>query len=191
MERKNYFNLDPISKEAGTHPVGTGVSAEAVNPGAEQARAITAGDDAVVDTLHRLLESCRDGVYGFRECAGHTSAQDIQTLLVHSAYACRTAAMELQEVIQQMGGEAAEGGAVSGALHRGWVSGKGTLTDYSDQAVLDECEHGEDLALAQYGKTLKHDLSVVTRTMVERQAREAQRNQNEIRAMRDALKGDD
>ena len=101
---------------------------------------------------------------------------------------CRAAADELQALIEQMGGEPESGGSASGALHRGWVSVKGTLSGYSDYAMLDECERGEDVALAQYRKALKQDLTPEARLLVERQAQGVQINHDEIKAMRDAIK---
>ena len=77
----------------------------------------------------------------------------------------------------------------SGAMHRGWVSVKGTLGGYSDQAMLDECERGEDAALARYRKALKQNLPPETKAEVERQAQGVQRNHDQIKALRDGLKG--
>jgi uncharacterized protein (TIGR02284 family) len=144
-------------------------------------------DDAIA-TLNDLLESCRDGEYGFRECAGHTTAQDIKTLMLRHADECRDAGAELQGLIRQLGGEPDEGGSMSGALHRGWVSVRGTLTGYSDEGMLDECERGEDAALARYRMALKQDLPVAIRAVVERQAQGAQRNHDQVKALRDAVK---
>ena len=73
-------------------------------------------------------------------------------------------------------------------MHCGWVSVKGTLTGYSDYAMLDECERGEDVALANYRKALKQNLPAVARVLVETQMQGAQRNHDQIKAMRDALK---
>ena len=95
---------------------------------------------------------------------------------------------ELQALIRQLGGEADRGGSVAGALHRGWVSVRGTLGGYSDLAMLDECERGEDAAVASYRKALRTTLPVTVRSVVERQAQGAQRNHDEVKAMRDALR---
>ena len=104
---------------------------------------------------------------------------------------CRAAGLELQTLIRQLGGKPDEGGSVSGALHRGWVSVRGTLSGYSDQAMLDECERGEDAALARYRKALKGNLPAAIRSVVERQAQGAQRNHDQVKALRDALKASD
>jgi uncharacterized protein (TIGR02284 family) len=145
-------------------------------------------NDDVVDTLNDLLESCRDGEFGYRECAEHVKAQDLKTVLQRHEQACRDAGLELQALIVQMGGKADEGGSMTGALHRGWVSVRGTLMSNSDQAMLDECERGEDSALASYRKALKKQLPERVRTVVQRQSDGAQRNHDQIKAMRDSLR---
>lgn len=147
-----------------------------------------AADDEVVDVLNDLLESCRDGDYGFREAAEHAKAQDIKIILARHADECRAAGLELETFIRQLGGTPDEGGSVSGALHRGWVSVRGTLSGYSDKATLDECERGEDTAVARYRKALKENLPAGIRAVVERQAQGAQQNHDQVKALRDTLK---
>ena len=144
--------------------------------------------DDVIETLNDVLESCRDGEYGFRECAEHVKAQDIKTLLSRHADECRTAGLELVTHIRRLGGEPDEGGSVSGAMHRGWVSVRGSLSGYTDLAMLDECERGEDAAMARYRNALKEDLPSDIRAVVERQAQGAQRNHDQVKALRNALR---
>lgn len=148
----------------------------------------TVSDSDLVDTLNDLLESSRDGEYGFAACAEHTKAQDIKTLLQRHSQECASAAAELQMHIRQLGGKADEGGTAAGALHRGWVAVRATLTGYTDQAMLDEAERGEDTAVARYRKALKQNLPAAVRAIVERQAEGAQRNHDQVKALRDALK---
>ncbi|MBC7610006.1 MAG: PA2169 family four-helix-bundle protein [Polaromonas sp.] len=168
MASDDDFNLKPLS-----NPDATGA---------------VMSDDEVVDTLNDLLESCRDGEFGFRECAEHTKAQDIKTLLNRHTTECQAAAQELVTLIRQWGGKAEDGGTVSGALHRGWVSVRGTLGGYTDLVMLEECERGEDTAVARYRKALKQNLPLALRTTIEHQAAGAQRNHDQVKALRDALK---
>ena len=147
-----------------------------------------ADNDEVVDTLNDLLESCRDGEYGFTTAAENAQSAPLKSLLMRHAGECKAAAIELQGLIHQLGGEAEQGGSMTGALHRGWVSVRGTLSAYSDQAMLDECERGEDSAVASYRKALRTNLPVNVRSVVERQSQGAQRNHDEVKAMRDALR---
>ncbi|MES2510921.1 MAG: PA2169 family four-helix-bundle protein [Pseudomonadota bacterium] len=145
-------------------------------------------DGEVIDVLNGLLETSRNGEYGFRTSAEHVKAQDIRTLLNRRADDCRDAAVELEWLIKQSGGKPDDGGTVAGALHRGWVSVKSVLTGHSDKAILEECERGEDTALGQYRKALKQQLPAAIRTAVERQAHGAQRNHDQVKALRDALR---
>lgn len=146
------------------------------------------GNDDLVDILNRLLETSRDGEYGFRESAEHVKAQDLKLLLSRRAEDCRAAAAELQSLVRQSGGKPDEGGSIGGALHRGWVAVKGTLSGYTDKAVLEECERGEDVAIGQYRKALKKNLPPSVRPTIERQAQGAQRNHDQVKALRDALR---
>ena len=148
----------------------------------------TVDNDDVIDTLNDLLETCRDGEYGFKTSAEHAKSAEIKTMLMRHSGECRDAGLELQRLIQELGGEADDGGSVSGAVHRGWVAVRGVLSGYSDQSMLDECERGEDYAVASYRKALKQNLPAAVRTVVERQAQGAQRNHDQVKAIRDSLK---
>lgn len=142
-------------------------------------------NDDVVDVLNDLLESCRDGEYGFRTSSENADSPDLKALFMRHSTECGVAARELEAEIRRLGGEPASGGTVAGALHRGWVSVKTALTSQDDKAVLEECERGEDSAVAQYRKALKQPLPPAVRVVVERQAQGAQRNHDEVRDLRD------
>lgn len=146
-------------------------------------------NDDVISTLNDLLESCRDGEYGFSTSAEHAKSPDLKSLLSRHSQECRTAGQELQALIRQLGGEADEGGSMTGALHRGWVSVRGVLSGHTDEAMLEECERGEDAAVASYRKALKEDLPPAIRAVVEKQAQGTQKNHDEIKALRDSYKG--
>ncbi len=64
-----------------------------------------------------------------------------------------------------------------------------SLTGYSDAAVLEECERGEDTALARYRKALKEDaLPPALRAVIERQLIGVQRNHDQVKLLRDQHK---
>jgi uncharacterized protein (TIGR02284 family) len=143
-------------------------------------------NDKVIDVLNDLLESCRDGEYGFKTCAEYAKSTDLKIMLTRHSTECREAGEELQSLIRQFGGDPDEGGSVTGMLHRGWVSVRGTLSMHSDKAMLEECERGEDTAVARYRKALKENFPPAVRAVVERQAQGAQRNHDQVKAMRDS-----
>ena len=149
----------------------------------------TMDDDDVVDVLNDLVETCRDGEYGFREVAEHTQSPELKTIFQQHAGECLKAGSELQSHVVRFGGQVAEGGSTSGALHRGWVSVRGALGGLSDLAMLNECERGEDVALARYRRALKEDgLPAEVRALIERQSQGVQRNHDQIKLLRDQEK---
>ena len=83
--------------------------------------------DDVVDVLNDLLETSHDGEYGFATCADKAESPTLKQVLRHRAEQCRMAAEEMAQLIQRLGGEPAEGGTSSGAMHRSWVQLKGAV----------------------------------------------------------------
>lgn len=146
-------------------------------------------NDDVIDVLNDVLESARDGEYGFHSCAEHADSGQLKTIFQRHSRECAAAAVELEHEIRRLGGDPASGGTVAGALHRGWVSVKTALSTSDDKAVLAECERGEDAAVARYRKALKANLPADIRQLLERQLQGAQRNHDEVRALRDGFQG--
>lgn len=157
--------------------------------GAMQAAGDNSGDrDDVIDVLQDLVECSKDGEYGFQACAEQAERQDLKSMFLQRADDCRRGAQELNELLRQLGASQEEGGSAMGALHRGWVSIKSKLTTYDDKAVLEECERGEDNAKARYKKALEKNLPANVRQVVERQYQGVQRNHDQVKQMRDALR---
>ena len=141
--------------------------------------------DNVVDVLNDLIENARDGEYGFRTCAEEVKSPELKRVFTDRAAGCAQAASELAQLIVAHGGKPAEGGTATGAMHRGWVHVKGMVGANSDESMLEECERGEDAAVARYRKALKQDLPADVLAVVERQAQGAQRNHDQIKLLRD------
>lgn len=143
-------------------------------------------NDEVVDLLNNLIETCKDGEYGFNESADNTRSPDLRTLFRNRAMGCAEGATELQRLVMQYGGTADTGGSVSGAVHRGWVSVRSALSTYTDQAMLEEVERGEDAALKRYRDAMQHDLPADVREVIAHQLEGVQRNHDQIKALRDS-----
>ena len=142
----------------------------------------------VVDCLNDLIECSKDGEYGFRTCAERATSSELKQLFTNRAASCASAAGELQGLVRQHGGKAEASGSVVGTLHRGWVSVRDAVAGTSDQSVLDECERGEDAALARYRKASKADLPAAVKAVVEKQMTGVQANHDEVKRLRDGFK---
>jgi len=144
--------------------------------------------DDTIDTLNKLIETCKDGEYGFRSCAEHCKSPDLKTVFLNRAGECQRGASELQGLVARLGGEPDSGSSATGTIHRGWVSVVGTLTGHSDQAMLDECERGEDAALERYRDALKKSLPAEVESVVRSQYEGVKRNHDQIRRLRDQVR---
>ena len=61
-------------------------------------------NDDIVDTLNDLIETCKDGEFGFTACAKHTASSELRNIFLQRANECRVAAAELQPYVIQYGG---------------------------------------------------------------------------------------
>ena len=146
-------------------------------------------NDDTIDELNKLIETCKDGEYGFLTSAEHAKSASLKGVLQSRGEACRRAAGELQAIVSRLGGSAEADGSASGKMHRGWVSVVGTLTGYSDLQMLDECERGEDAALDSYRSALKQPLPADVMGVVQAQYEGAKRNHDQIRTLRNQARG--
>lgn len=138
----------------------------------------------IIDSLNTLIETSKDGEYGFRTSAEHAASAQVKQLFLTRAEDCRQAASELQSLVLQYGGSAEDGGSVSGALHRGWVKAKSALTTATDLSLLEETERGEDVALAAYRSAIEEDLPDNVRVVLARHLQGVKRNHDQIRDLR-------
>ena len=145
-------------------------------------------NEDIIDTLNDLIETSKDGEYGFHTSAEYLKDASLKQSFATRAEECRQAAAELQQLVVSLGGDAEDGGTAAGALHRGWVAVKGTLAGYTDKAILEETERGEDSALSAYRDALDEALPPEVRMVVERQYEGVKRNHLQVRTLRDAAR---
>lgn len=142
--------------------------------------------DDTVDAVNELIECCLDGEFGFRASAEHMRNDGTRRLLLQRADDCGSAAAELRPIVVSLGGTPDDGGSAGGAMQRGWVAVKGTLSGYSDLAILEDSERAEDKAIQRYQTALGKELPAAVRAVVEAQYLGVQRNHAQIEALREA-----
>ena len=138
-----------------------------------------------ISILNDLIETSKDSEKGFRTSAEDTRNGELKSVFVARAQDCAKAAADLQQLVSRLGGNPESGGSVAGAVHRGWVNLKSSVTDRSDLAILEECERGEDVAKARYKKALEADLPDDIRDIIQHQYDGAVRNHDQVRDLRD------
>ena len=156
---------------------------------ADESRELIYGD--VFSNLNELIEACRDSEYGFRECADNSKADNLTELMTRYADETQANIEELQGFVREMGGKAESTGSVVGALQRGWASVRGTLTGYSPESLLAECESGQDSLVAAYDTAQEQNLPEEVLEVVKRQAEGVRQNHARIQELRDSLNAED
>lgn len=142
-------------------------------------------NDKTIATLNDLIQTCKDGEEGFRRAAEGLKSPEIKAKF--NEYSRQRAAMarDLQDEVRKLGGDAEQGGSVSGTMHRGWLNIKSAVTGKDDHAVLAEAERGEDVAKEAYEKALAEPLAGSAAAVVQRQAAEVRKAHDHVRDLRD------
>jgi len=142
--------------------------------------------DSIVSMLNELIETCRDGLAGFKEAADNVKSPDLKTLFNEVSAQRMQFVAELQGEVRALGGDAEKTGSTAGTLHRARIDIKGTLSGKSDQAILNEAERGEDSGLNAYAEALKKDLPGVLRNVVLKQYENITNVHDRVKQLRDA-----
>lgn len=140
--------------------------------------------DEIISTLNDLIETSKDGEYGFRTCAEDVKDMELKQVFTAAAQRCAEGANELQEQVRLLGGDPDKHSSVAGTLHRAWVDIKAAITGKDEQGVLEECERGEDVAKQTYEEALAKGLPDNIRSIVQRQYLGVVENHDRVRDLR-------
>jgi len=143
-------------------------------------------NDNVISTLNNLIQTCRDGQEGFKEAAEGVKRSDLKTIFYEFSQQRAEFAGVLQGLVRSLGGDPETEGSFSGALHRGWIDLKSAITGEDDEAILNECERGEDSAKSAYADALKTSLPANVDDIVRQQSQAVQAAHNRVKALRDS-----
>jgi uncharacterized protein (TIGR02284 family) len=146
-------------------------------------------NDDIVSVLNDLIETCEDGVKGFRDAAeaiGNPRAKEV--FHTRNEYIER-AESDLKAAVRRLGGDPEDRGSVTGAMHRGWMNLKAAVTGKDDEAIIAECERGENAAVERYEDALEKELPEDIRLLVDKQYRGTMQNRDRIRELHQTLKG--
>lgn len=142
-------------------------------------------NDEIISVLDGLINTCHDGEEGFRTCAEDAMGLQLKTLFISRSQRCAAGARELQAIVRSLGGKTDTDNSLSGTLHRRWIDIKSAILGKDNEAILNECERGEDLALRRYRNALSKSLPAPILAVVERQLQGVQHNHDQIRLLRD------
>lgn len=139
--------------------------------------------EELIGCLNDLIQTCRDGESGFQTAADHVKDSSLQVFFSNCSVQRAQFASELESEVRQLGGTPAKSGSVSAAFHRGWMNIKSIVTGGSDEAIIAECERGEDAALENYQDVLKQNLPPNVLPVAKHQFTEIKRSHERIRGL--------
>ena len=146
-------------------------------------------NDDVVSVLNNLIETCEDGVKGFRDAAdaiGNPRAKQVFDTRIEYI---ERAESDLKAAVRRLGGDPEDRGSATGAIHRGWLNLKAAITGKDDEAIVAECERGENAAVDRYEDALEKDLPPEIRQLVDKQYRGTLQNRDRVRELHQTMKG--
>jgi len=146
----------------------------------------TATTDDTISVLNNLIETCKDGQNGFQEAAEGVENSNLKTVFYEYSQQRAQYAGELQALVRDLGGDPENSGSAAAALHRGWIDIKSVVTGKDDNAILNECERGEDVAKKQYQNALDANLPSNVLSVVQKQAQGVKEAHDRVKSLRDS-----
>ena len=138
-----------------------------------------------VSVVHHLIERCKDGQKGYKHASEDIEDPQLKSLFRDFSVQRDTMITELQNELHKMGKTDDESSSIEGTIHRTWMDLSSALLAKDRQQVLNECERGEDYAVAAYDKALKADLPGNLKNIVETQYNQVKQAHDRIRDLRD------
>ena len=142
---------------------------------------------AVAAVLNELLETCYDGLDGFRTAITEIDNDDVIAFCQSRIQRIDEGAADLYTAIQHLGVHPVEHGHPAARVHRGWLQLRAALTS-GNAAILAEIERGEERAAKHYHDALAKPLPESARDLVEEQAQGADENLARVRSLRETVR---
>jgi uncharacterized protein (TIGR02284 family) len=148
-----------------------------------------ATNDNLVTVLNDLIRINNDRVVGYEKAADEARDIDVdlRTIFSRMSEESRQYAAELTQEVVKLGGDPATGTTNSGKIYRVWMDLKATFTGNSRQAILENCEYGEDAAQKAYDSALKSDAEMTSdiRQLISNQKSSLKTSHDVIKKYRD------
>lgn len=148
-----------------------------------------ATNDNLITVLNDLIRINNDRVVGYEKAADEARDIDVDLRAIFSRMSeeSRQYAAELTQEVVKLGGDPATGTTNSGKIYRVWMDLKATFTGNSRQAILENCEYGEDAAQKAYDSALKSDAEMTsdTRQLISNQKSSLKTSHDVIKKYRD------
>ncbi len=147
-----------------------------------------ADTEKVIDLLHKLVDTCRDGENGYSDAAEHISDSELRAYFNDQSLERARFAGDLQQILVRLGeNKVSSEGSLGGKIHRTWIDLKSNLGG-GDKAILDAVEAGEDKAKEVYEEALRQPLPEDILATIRVQAQSVIAAHDQVKLFRDRKK---
>tara|TARA_R110002049_G_scaffold231003_2_gene403190 strand:- start:5636 stop:6067 length:432 start_codon:yes stop_codon:yes gene_type:complete len=109
-----------------------------------------------VNTLNNLLSRNYDAEKGFKLVADKTENPVLKNYFTKNSEMHRKFGHDIKAEITHLGGKIDKGSSIEGDLHRGWLTVKSALVGNTNEALVNECERGQKVAMEDYQEAVDH-----------------------------------
>ncbi len=113
-------------------------------------------NEKLIEVLNDLIEINNDRIRGYEKAIEETKDLDADLRKTFSDMSSDSTnyVAELSQQVLALGGEPATDSTTRGKIYRAWMDVKAAFTGHDRQAVLENCEFGEDAAQRAYAQAL-------------------------------------
>jgi uncharacterized protein (TIGR02284 family) len=128
----------------------------------------------VTSSLNNLIETARDSAKGFETSAQNVKSPELKKNFQEWSQQREEFTRQLQDKVSQLGAKPVDHGSAAGAIHRGWVTLKGVLSQ-GDKAIVNEIIRGEGVAEKAFKEAAeKKDVPADVKKVIEQQHKKIQ-----------------
>jgi uncharacterized protein (TIGR02284 family) len=127
-----------------------------------------------IEALNHLLTRNYDSEQGYKQAADQVNDAQLKSWFTEKSKQRYDFGHEIKQELSTLGGTPDKGTSLKGDIHRTWLNVKSALSLDTTEAILEECERGEEAFVESYDEALKDTtLPASTRSLLIRQRNQA------------------
>jgi uncharacterized protein (TIGR02284 family) len=144
----------------------------------------------VIEVLNDLIQINNDRITGYERALKELKTEDdLRNLFTGFIDQSRNLRNALGTEVETLGARMDDGTTTTGKIYRVWMDVKALFTGKDRQAILDNCEYGEDAAQKAYKEALNtENLPAYLFALINRQKEDLRRSHDEVKSLRDQEK---
>ncbi|GAB5540105.1 MAG: hypothetical protein Salg2KO_22080 [Salibacteraceae bacterium] len=143
----------------------------------------TEGMMKAIEKLNDLLSRNYDAEEGFKLAADKVEDSVLEEYFNRNRVMHRKFGHDIKNQIAALKGEINKGTSFEGDLHRTWLNFKAAMANNTDEALLEECARGQEIAMKDYQKAIEELAHPEVTSMLAKQKAEIVDIVHELKAL--------